>query len=629
MSSAWFDYDGDGRPDLYVTNMWTACGQRLTRQKEFMPEAEDSIRLAYRLHAHGNALYRNQGDGRFAEIGAREGVQMGRWSWSGDAFDFDNDGWPAVTDIDGDGYPDLILKSRLGPQIRALRNNRGARHHSLILHLTGTQSNRDAIGSKVVVQTGGASAKRLICRFLHAGSGYLSQHSKLLYIGLGEHQRADKIRIEWPSGLKQEFQNLESGYRYAIEEGSEDIKRLPLRHNQADQPAIARAAPRWLPDNEPCAAPLWLLEPVPLPFPQTGPGFICLTDGRPVSRPPELPFEIVDLRKEGPDATACYALVRRYLYDWRPPLRVPLLFLIDTEGKVRKLYPEVPDSSVLSEDFRRLTRCDSAECRRQRALPFRGEYYRVPQRRYFQLGVAFYWAGYPEQALPYLTTALDRSPANFPTLLAVGQIHLELGRPAAARRYLSRALEINKESPELWNNLGGVEMAQENHQAALEHFERALTLQPDLAYALVNAGQAQARLGNLEKAEQFFRRALEIDETDADAANHLGLLLAQRNQFEEARRLFQRAITSQRNHAPAINNLGVLYVQEGKLNEAIAAFQYGIEAAPDHEDLYLNLARVYVQTARRERAREVLQRLLAHKPDSTRALRALQELGDR
>src|SRR5207245_733045 len=39
MSASWFDYDNDGRPDLYVSNMWSPAGLRLTAQKEFQPGA--------------------------------------------------------------------------------------------------------------------------------------------------------------------------------------------------------------------------------------------------------------------------------------------------------------------------------------------------------------------------------------------------------------------------------------------------------------------------------------------------------------------------------------------------------------------------------------------------------------
>jgi Flp pilus assembly protein TadD len=63
-----------------------------------------------------------------------------------------------------------------------------------------------------------------------------------------------------------------------------------------------------------------------------------------------------------------------------------------------------------------------------------------------------------------------------------------------------------------------------------------------------------------------------------------------------------------------------------KPNDAIAAFRYGLEVAPHDETLYLNLARVYVRQGDRAKAREVLRRLQAQKPDSAVARKALSEL---
>ena len=94
MSAAWFDYDGDGRPDLYVSDMWTAAGQRVIGDAAFEPAARDAE--AFRRHTKGNCLYRNKGDGTFEETGAREGVEMGRWAWSSGGFDWDLDGAPEI-----------------------------------------------------------------------------------------------------------------------------------------------------------------------------------------------------------------------------------------------------------------------------------------------------------------------------------------------------------------------------------------------------------------------------------------------------------------------------------------------------------------------------------------------------
>ena len=62
----------------------------------FMEGAPEEVRSLLRKHAGGNSLFRNQGNGHFADQSAAAGVQMGRWSWSSDAWDFDHDGYPDI-----------------------------------------------------------------------------------------------------------------------------------------------------------------------------------------------------------------------------------------------------------------------------------------------------------------------------------------------------------------------------------------------------------------------------------------------------------------------------------------------------------------------------------------------------
>src|SRR5580704_12796588 len=93
MSCCWTDYDNDGHQDIYVPSMWEAAGQRVSRQKQFHEKAPENIRELYQRHARGNALYRNAGDGTFQNAGREAGVEMGRWSWCSDFWDFDHDGF--------------------------------------------------------------------------------------------------------------------------------------------------------------------------------------------------------------------------------------------------------------------------------------------------------------------------------------------------------------------------------------------------------------------------------------------------------------------------------------------------------------------------------------------------------
>ena len=521
----------------------------------------------------------------------------------------------AVTDFDGDGNLDLFLKSRLAPQVRALRNEWGTARRAIAIRLTGTRSNRDAVGASVEVEYAGRRAMS----FVHAGSGYLSQHSKTLHFGLGEAARAGKVTIRWPSGLTQELLDLDAGFRYDITEGIAEPRRQEFAPRQALRPA-----PPLSPDNRPPFEETWLLLPVPVPEERRGPGFVLLTAGQSAALPPGIPGHVLDLSRETPDLAAAYALFRRYLFDYRTDLLLPMMILIDECGLAHKIYPGVPGESRLREDLKLLRDPD----RQRLALPFPGQYYAAPRRNNFRLGSAFFWAGYPEQALVYLNEVVREQPDDGKAHLAVGYIHLEAAREVPAREHLERAVQLLPNFPDAWTYLGRLELSLKRYREALQDFDRALALDPAAPYALMSAGQARAALGDDAAAEPLFRRALASDSKDADAADQLGLLLARQNRLQEARRCFEQAITSQRDHVWAINNLGVLYMQMQKVDDAVAAFRYGIGVAPDEEISYMNLARVYARAGDRAKARDILQQLLVRKPSSAAAARALRELSE-
>ena len=94
MSACWFDYDNDGKPDLYVSDMWEAAGQRISNQKDFMPNVPEETRALYRRFARGNSLFHNSSGGKFEDLSEAAAVEISGWSWSCQDWDFDHDGYP-------------------------------------------------------------------------------------------------------------------------------------------------------------------------------------------------------------------------------------------------------------------------------------------------------------------------------------------------------------------------------------------------------------------------------------------------------------------------------------------------------------------------------------------------------
>jgi hypothetical protein len=105
MSVCWFDHVNPGASDLYVGDMWTAAGERISRQAAFKKTSPQQVRDLYRKHAMGNSLFRNEGAERkqekFRDVTASAGVGVGRWAWSSDAFDFDHDGFLDLYVVNG------------------------------------------------------------------------------------------------------------------------------------------------------------------------------------------------------------------------------------------------------------------------------------------------------------------------------------------------------------------------------------------------------------------------------------------------------------------------------------------------------------------------------------------------
>ena len=525
----------------------------------------------------------------------------------------------AVTDMNGDGCLDVLLKARMRPQLQILANRHPHRdkHNCLVLQLQGTQSNRDAIGSWVTATTVGHTTSAGVL----AGSAYLSQHTKKIHLGLGTSLKAEQVLVRWPSGHTEVLEDLAANHTYQVIEGQGIVSRQPLNNS----PVAARTNSLPLAQHrQPLRSNTWLLDPLPLPgVHSNGPAILLLSESEIES--PSRQVQVVNLSAAPESLAATYAIFQRYLFDYRGPFELPMALLFDKRSYVHKVYFTIPTDKQVQQDIQLLHSRD----RQTVALPWQGWYHKQPARNFYRHGAAFLQAGFAEQGLPYLNEVLHRNGNNFKAQLAVGQIHLEAGRLEQSEFHLGKALQLNPDSPETWNNLGGLSMARKNYQKASDQFEKALSLRPGMQSALVNAGQAYASLGLNSQAEQKLKQALDSNPADADAANHLGLLLARQGRNPEAKQWLLKAIETRLDHSAAINNLAVLYIQSGEPAEAVSVLQYGIRTVPDNETMALNLARIHIQQGRPQSARSVLERLLENKPDSTVAHRALQELNSR
>jgi hypothetical protein len=234
MSVDFADYTGSGRMDMFISDdkycrlyenlgngiftdqsyssgIATAAGQFVGWSSSFIDYNNDGLVDIYKtngqlkhLYGQEDQLFENSGNGKFKDVSTERGKYfleklVGRGACFGD---YDNDG-----DIDA-----FIMN--LNDHGAFLRNNKGNQNNWLTLNLIGTTSNRDGIGSRVKLTSGGkvqTSQKK-------STTGYLSQNDPRMHFGVAKNDLIEKIEIKWPSGKVQILENIKANQILTVKE---------------------------------------------------------------------------------------------------------------------------------------------------------------------------------------------------------------------------------------------------------------------------------------------------------------------------------------------------------------------------------------------------------------------------
>ncbi len=770
MSVSWLDYDNDSSADLYVANMWSAAGERVSTQDMFKNGSSRQVRSLYQKHAMGNSLLRN-GGAAFDDTTKAAGVGMGRWAWSSDAFDFDHDGFPdlyiangmvsgpsrhnapqedlnsffwrqvvacspdqarasldyeqgwnainelirsdgtwsgyernvfyannrdgtfsdvsavvgldfledgrafSLADFDHDGRLELFLKNRNAPQLRLLKNVVKELPPSIAFRLRGTKSNRDAIGASITIENGTSRQTRM----LQCGSGFLSQHSKDFFFGLGDGKGPVRASIRWPSGLVQELHDLPINHRIWADEGGEPSRQEPFNQQATIRVSPSNAGPQEV-ELLSSRVETWLLAPVAAPDfslpdlrgqvrtlsllrgkttlltfwstksaePRSELSVLQMLHAAWATKGLQLIAVNVDDSKDGDseahafateysfpmvrgsgDVAAIYNILYRQLFDRHRDLTLPTSFLIDNNGNIVKIYQGPIAAEHVERDFQIIPRTDAE--RQARALPFpHAEYALEFGRNYLSYGALFFQRGYLDQAEVSFQRALRDDPSSAEALYGIGSVYLNQNKNAAARETFERAVKLPANYPDTlpdaWNNLGVIATREGRVDDSVQCFQETLRLNPHHLLSLDNLGNAYRLQKRWDDARKVLERALEVAPEDPEANYSLGMVFAQTDDTAKAYEFLQRALKARPDYPEALNNLGVLYLVTQRRDEAVESFKQCIRVAPGFDQAYLNLARIYALQGVRDKARGLLLDLLKQHPDHPQAQQMLEQL---
>ena len=169
--TTWLDYDNDGHLDLMATNGFPGV-----------------------FDADHTTLWHNNGDGTFTDVTTAEGITDTAQGRGLLTLDYDNDG-----DLDT-----LVINHGSAPVF--YRNDSTNGNAWLGVKTEGTESNRDGIGARIIIDPDSTVAGDEQLREIDGGTNYLSQNQTTAHFGLGAFTgMIDNITIYWPSGIVQQF----------------------------------------------------------------------------------------------------------------------------------------------------------------------------------------------------------------------------------------------------------------------------------------------------------------------------------------------------------------------------------------------------------------------------------------
>ena len=220
------DYDNDGRLDLFVANGFISAGpEELQPDRAGMAARADQadrmrdVMDASHLAGHRQPL-RSAATSATIYFATSASFSSPRWAPGFASTPRATAGaWRLPTSTETGRWILLVTNASGRPLL--YRNEAGTRGNWLALALTGTESNRDAIGARVTLRTRDGTQIREV----DGGNGYAAQSSRQVHFGLRSRRAADTIEIRWPSGTVQRLERVRANQTLRITEAASAASR--------------------------------------------------------------------------------------------------------------------------------------------------------------------------------------------------------------------------------------------------------------------------------------------------------------------------------------------------------------------------------------------------------------------
>lgn len=194
------DYDLDGYLDLFAANGGTD---------------ESQVRDRRARVSQPPLLMKNLANGTFRNVTTTLGADFSRPLMGRGA---------AYADFDGDGDLDIVITTLAGPAYLFRNDAPGPGRRWLRVLARGSKSTRDGLGAVIRV----SSASGAQWHMVRSGSSYASQSELPATFGLGTDPRVDRLTVEWPSGARQQFEDVAANQFVTVDEARGLVVNAPV-----------------------------------------------------------------------------------------------------------------------------------------------------------------------------------------------------------------------------------------------------------------------------------------------------------------------------------------------------------------------------------------------------------------